>query len=126
MPILHEEITGACLKAFYKVYNTLGYGFLERVYENAMMMELQKMGLKAVKQQPIKVYYEGKIVGDYFADIVVEDKVILELKAANAIIDAHHVQLRNYLKATSMEVGLLLNFGQKPESKRQIFSNDRK
>ena len=119
----HDEITGQIIKAYYTVYNTLGYGFLERVYENSMMIELEKMGLQAIKQKAIKVYYDGQIVGDYFADIIVVGKVIVELKAASTLIEAHENQLLNYLKATDIEVGLLLNFGVKPQISRKIFDN---
>ena len=106
--------------------NTLGYGFLEKVYENALILELQKRGLTAEQQLPIKVYYEGQVVGEYFADLLVNSLVILELKAAEQIIKAHEAQLVNYLKATDLEVGLILNFGPKAEFKRKIFSNNRK
>ena len=124
--MLHEEITSAIIAAYYDVYNTLGYGFLEKVYENALILELQKRGLTAEQQLPIKVYYEGQVVGEYFADLLVNSLVILELKAAEQIIKAHEAQLTNYLKATDLEVGLILNFGPKAEFKRKIFSNDRK
>lgn len=124
--MLHKDLTETIIGAFYKVYNTLGYGFLEKVYENAMMIELDKQGLSCIQQKPINVYYESKEVGLYFADIAVEDKVILELKAAEAIHPAHKYQLINYLKATEIEVGLLLNFGKEPQFSRKIFSNDTK
>lgn len=121
--MMHEEITNKIINAFYKVYNVLGYGFLEKVYENAMVVELRKSRLNAVSQQNIKVFYESEEVGDYFADLLVEDKIIVELKAAKAICEEHEAQLTNYLKATSIELGLLLNFGYKPEFKRKIFQN---
>ena len=114
------------LKAFYKVYNTLGYGFLEKVYESALAIELRQMGLRVDRQVPLKVYYGQQVVGEYFADLVVENKVILELKAAETIVQANVNQLQNYLKATEIEVGMLLNFGYKPEFKRKVFSNSRK
>jgi len=120
----HSELTGIILKAFYNVYNELGYGFLEKVYENAMMIELKKMGLVSEKQKPIKVFYEEILVGDYYADIIVENKVILELKAVENICPEHEVQLVNYLKATEIEVGLLLNFGPKPQQKRRILTKE--
>jgi len=126
MTLLREELTGKIIQAYYKVYNKLGYGFLEGVYENAMMIELRKMGLKATKQQAISVYYEEEVVGDFFADIVVQNVVILELKAVSKLIPIHEAQLLNYLKATDIEVGLLLNFGPKPEFKRRIFENRNK
>ncbi len=121
--MMHEEITEKIINVFYKVYNVLGYGFLEKVYENAMVVELRKSGLGAIPQKNIKVFYETEEVGDYFADLLVEDAVIVELKAAKAIGKEHEAQLTNYLKATTMEVGLLLNFGSKPEFKRKIFQN---
>jgi len=119
----HSDITEKIIKAFYKVYNTLGYGFLEKIYENALFIELLEMGLFVEKQEQIKVYYEGEEVGVYFADLIVEKCVIVELKASQALCEEHEFQLINYLKATEMEVGLLLNFGKKPEHKRKVFSN---
>ncbi len=124
--LIHSEITGQIIKAFYDVYNSLGYGFLEKVYENALAFELRETGLKVEQQKPINVYYRGNLVGEYFADLVVEDCVIIELKAKEAINTAHENQLINYLKAIRIEVGLLLNFGQKPEYKRKVFENRRK
>jgi GxxExxY protein len=109
--LLHCDITDKILRAFYTVYNRLGYGFLEKVYENAMLLELIEMNIQCEKQKPIKVYYKDKIVGEYFADIIVEGKVILELKAGEGLIEEHELQLINYLKATEFEIGLLLNFG---------------
>ncbi len=124
--MLHEEITSVILAAYYDVYNKLGYGFLEKVYENALILELQKLGLTVKQQFPIKVYYDGQVVGEYFADLLVNDLVIIELKAVEQIIKAHEAQLVNYLKATNLEIGLILNFGPKAEFKRKIFSNSRK
>ena len=122
--MLHSDITDLILKAYYRVYNTLGFGFLEKVYERALMIELVRLGCNPVRQQPIEVQYEGEVVGTYFADIVVNESVIIEIKAASALCEEHEHQLINYLKATNMEVGLLLNFGQQPEFKRKIFTND--
>ena len=110
---LHSDITDKIIKAYYKVYNTLGHGFLEKVYEKAMVIELRKMGMIAQRQVSIKVYYDGEEVGDYDADVIVADKVILELKAAESLSPKHEAQLLNYLRATEIEVGLLLNFGVK-------------
>ena len=124
--MLHKTITDKIIKAYYKVYNNLGFGFLEKVYENAMIIELKKLGCNVSKQQNIKVYYEEIIVGDYFADLIIDDLVIVELKAAESLCEAHEAQLINYLKATNMEVGLLLNFGKTPEFRRKIFTNDNK
>ena len=122
----HADITGKVIGAFFKVYNTLGYGFNEKVYENALAIELRKAGLKVVKQQEIVVYYDGENVGDYRTDIVVDDVVIVELKAARELAEEHEAQLLNYLKATTLEVGLLLNFGVKAEHKRKVYDNVRK
>jgi len=124
--LLHKEITDQILKAFCKVYNTLGYGFLEKVYESALAIELRQMGLQVDRQVPLKVYYGQHVIGEYFADLVVENKVILELKATETIVQANINQLQNYLKATEIEVGMLLNFAHKPEFKRKVFSNSRK
>ena len=126
MYYLHQDITEKIIQAFYKVYNTLGHGFLERVYHNAMLIELRKMGFNCVSEKPIRVFYESIIVGDYSADIFVDNCVIIENKAALALSEADENQLINYLKSTDLEVGLLLNFGKKPEFRRKIFTNDRK
>jgi len=123
--LLHEELTDKILHCFYEVYNELGYGFLERVYENALCFELEDYGLKALKQELIPVHYKSIRVGEYYSDIIVENKVILELKAT-PLDKNHELQLYNYLKATNIEVGLLLSFGVKPVFKRLVFSNTRK
>ena len=120
---LHAGITSKIISCFYKVYNELGYGFLEKVYENALKIELENNGLNVEKQKPIAVYYNEYLVGEYFADLIVENKVILELKAAESLCEEHEFQLINYLKATDIEVGLLLNFGKKPQISRKIFTN---
>lgn len=125
MELLHKEITEKIIKAFYNVYNTLGYGFLEKVYENALLIELRKMELFCSSQEQIKVYYEDEQVGFYIADIIVNDCVIIEVKATEALCEEHEFQLINYLKATEIEVGLLLNFGKKPQFKRKVFQNIR-
>lgn len=122
----HSDITEKIIKAFYNVYNVLGYGFLEKVYENALSLELRKADLYGELQKQIKVYYDNQEVGLYYADVIVEDLVIVEIKAAEALCDEHECQLINYLKATDIEVGLLLNFGKKPEFKRKVFSNNNK
>ena len=122
----HIELTEKIINIFYKVYNRLGYGFLEKVYENALMIELKKEGIPAVSQSAIKVLYEGEIIGEYYADILVANKVIVEIKATKRLIGEHEAQLLNYLKATDIEIGLLLNFGTKPELKRKAFDNSRK
>ena len=122
----HNELTEQIIKIFYKVYNTLGFGFLEKIYENAMMIEFRKAFIPAVSQSPIKVVYEGELVGEHAADILVDGKVIVEIKAVKSLIQDHHAQLLNYLKATDIEVGLLLNFGPKPDISRKVFDNFRK
>ena len=119
----YRELTETIIGIFYKVYKNLGYGFLEKVYENAMMLELNELGLHCEKQKPISVFYKSLNVGEYFVDIIVDDKVIIELKAASGLLEEHEAQLLNYLKATEIEIGLLLNFGKKPQLKRQIFEN---
>lgn len=124
--ILHRDLTQSILKHFFVVYNELGYGFLERVYQNALYYELKANGFQVEAQKKIKVYYKEIEVGDYFADIIVNDLVILELKAQDYLIEANEFQLINYLKSTSCEVGLLLNFGKKPEFIRKVYQNNKK
>ena len=124
--LLHKDITDDILKAFYHTYNTLGYGFLEKVYENSLSHILRQMNHAVKQQYPITVYFDGIVVGEYFADVLVDDKVIVELKASEAIAKEHEAQLLNYLRATDIEVGLLLNFGKKPEFRRKVYSNERK
>ncbi len=126
MELLHEELTDAIIKTFYEVYNELGYGFLEKVYLNSLYLELKSKGLKVEAQRKIEVYYKGIEVGEYYADLIVENLVILELKAADSIAPAFENQILNYLRGTNCEIGLLLNFGKKPEFKRKIFENSRK
>ncbi|HSA04398.1 MAG TPA: GxxExxY protein [Tenuifilaceae bacterium] len=121
---IHKELSSKIIECFYKVYNKLGYGFLEKVYENALKIELEQSGLIVDKQRPIKVFYDSVIVGEYYADLIVNNLIIIELKAAESICEEHEFQLINYLKATEIEVGLLLNFGKKPEIRRKIFSNN--
>ena len=118
-------LTESVICSFYNVYNRLGYGFLEKVYENALLIELNKIGLSTLAQAPISVHYDGQIVGEYFADILVQDQVIVEIKAANALTSAHEAQLLNYLKATGFEVGLLLNFGPEPQVKRKVNTKEK-
>ena len=124
--LLHEELTERIIGAFYKVYNTLGYGFLESVYENALALELESQGIAVKQQQAVKVFYDGHEVGKYFADVIADNVVIVELKAAESLNKAHEAQLQNYLKATEIEVGLLLNFGRTHQVKRKIFDKSRK
>ena len=126
MELKHSEITGAIIKAFFIVYNALGYGFLEKVYANALAKELRRMGYQIEREVRIDVYYQGEIVGEYFADLLVNGKVIIETKAAKELAPEHEAQLLNYLRATPYEVGLVLNFGPKPEYIRKAFNNSRK
>ncbi|SFE51875.1 GxxExxY protein [Thermoflexibacter ruber] len=124
--LLHQEITDAIIKTYYDVCNELGYGFLEKVYQNSMYLELKHRGFQMEAQKQIKVYYKGIEVGEYYADLVVNGVIILELKASEVLVYENELQLLNYLRATDKEVGLLLNFGKKAEFKRLIFTNDRK
>jgi len=126
LAVEHRGITELVIKAFYAVHNALGYGFLEKVYENALVIELRRLGLEVVQQCPIVVRYMGEVVGEYFADLVVNDKVIVEIKAVRGFAPEHEAQLLNYLKATEYEVGLLLNFGPEPGVRRKVFDNKRK
>ncbi len=122
----YSDLTSDILRVYYDVYNNLGYGFLEKVYENAMMIELKKQGIPCQRQVPIEVYYDDQSIGHYFADILVDDKIIIELKAAEGLLPEHECQLVNYLKATDIEVGLLLNFGKKPQHKRRVLTAEYK
>ncbi len=121
----HENVTERIIAAFYKVYNVLGWGFLEKVYQGAMAIELRKHGLNIKPLQKIDVFYDGICVGEYIADFLIEDCVIVELKAAEAIAPAHEAQLINYLKATNIDVGLFLNFGPKPQFRRKVYETAR-
>jgi GxxExxY protein len=122
----HKNITDRIPGGFYTVNNQLGYGFLEKVYENALAIQLRKLGLQVVCQHPIRVYYDGQVVGEFYADLVVNDLIIVEIKAVRTLAKQHEAQLLNYLNATTYEVGLLLNFGPRPEIKRKVFDNGRK
>lgn len=118
---LYEDITEKIIKCFYSVYDELGPGFLESVYERSLMIEFKDKGLKALNQKSLDVYYKNQLVGDFKADIIVEDKIIIEIKAVTKLISQHEAQLLNYLKATDIKLGLLVNFGKKLEFKRRIF-----
>jgi len=122
----HVEVTEEIIGAFYEVYNALGFGFLEKIYENALAVELKGRGLSVAQQAPIVVHYAGQVVGEHYADLVVADCVIIELKASKTLAPEHEAQLLNYLKSTEYEVGLLLNFGPKAALKRKAFDNNRK
>lgn len=122
----HKEITDRIIKGFYEVYNELGDGFMESVYERALYIVLLSYGLQVEKQKDIAVHFRGQVIGEYRADLVVDEKIIVEIKAVRGIVPEHEAQIINYLKATDMEIGLLINFGQKPEFKRFILDNKRK
>jgi GxxExxY protein len=126
MYLIHKEITDQIIKTFYDVYNELGYGFLEKVYQNSLFLELRKRGFNVEAQKKLPVYYQGIVVGEYYADLIIDDLIILELKACDYLVEEFEFQLINYLRATDCEVGLLLNFGKKPEFKRKVFQNNRK
>jgi GxxExxY protein len=126
MELLHKELTDKILKAFYDVYNELGFGFLEKVYQNSLFLELRNRGFQIEAQKQIKVHFKGIEVGEYYADLVVDNLIILELKAADGIVPEFENQLINYLRGTDKEVGLLLNFGIKPDFRRKVFENSRK
>jgi GxxExxY protein len=115
------ELTQTVIGCAFRVHGTLGFGFLESVYEKALLVELRRAGLEAGSQVPLTVYYEGVVVGEFFADILVDDAVILELKSVRAIAPAHEVQLVNYLSATRKPIGLIINFGERSvEVKRRL------
>ncbi len=122
----HEALTNEIIRCYYDVYNELGFGFLEKVYENAYVIRLQEKGIHGKRQVPIKVFYHEHDVGLYYADIVVEDVIIIEMKAAENLCLEHELQLKNYLRATDKEIGFLFNFGIKPEFRRQYFENQYK
>lgn len=121
-----EKLTDEIINAFYEVYGELGYGFKENIYQKALALELEKNDLEFEVESPIKVHYSNEIIGEYFADIVVQEKVLLELKAKNELVDDHEAQVLNYLNATKYEVGLLLNFGPEAEIKRKAYDNNQK
>lgn len=126
MEILHKELTDKIIDAFFEVYSELGYGYLERVYQNSLFLELTNRGYQVEAQKEIRIFYKNREVGIYYADLVVEDLVILELKAADMISEAHDAQLINYLRGTDKEIGYVLNFGPKPAFSRKIYTNERK
>ncbi len=120
----HKELSEKVISAAYAVHKTLGYGFAEKVYGNALEIELRENGIKCNVEVPLKVFYHKQVVGDYFADMIVDDKIIIEIKAVSELLPIHEVQLVNYLKATGINVGLLINFGQSVKIKRRIFGYD--
>ena len=126
MALEQASLTDQIINVYYAVYNALGYGFLEKVYETAMLQEFERRGLRVESQRKIEVYFKGKIVGDYYADLVVENRVVLEIKAAEDMHDAFLAQLINYLRATPCEIGFVFNFGKEPKFERRYFSNRNK
>ncbi len=122
----HSELTGKILGAFFQVHKELGFGFSEKVYEGVLEILLTEMGMDVARQKDIFVYYHGKVVGEYKADLIINGIVLLELKSVDKLIAAHEAQLLNYLKSTEIEVGLLLNFGREAEFRRKIYDNPRK
>ena len=126
LPLIHRELTERIIGTFYEVYNELGHGFIESVYEKSLAIALREKGFEVTRQVAVPVWFRGSKVGDFDADLMIERTVIAELKSARSIDPAHVAQLLNYLKATEIEVGLLLNFGPKAEFRRLIFDNPRK
>jgi GxxExxY protein len=122
----HSELTDAIIAVFYEVYNELGYGFLESVYRNSLRLALLEKGLSVEQEVPVAVFFRGKNVGDFRADLVVNGTILLELKTAERIVPAHESQVLNYLRSTSLELGLILNFGPKPQVRRLLLDNSRK
>jgi len=122
----YKELTEKIIGCAFNVYNKMGFGFLESVYEKCLLIELSKAGLNAEAQKPITVYYDKQVVGEFVADIIVNDTVIIELKSASQIVRAHEVQLVNYLTGTNKPVGLILNFGPKKLEIRRLIKNYKK
>jgi GxxExxY protein len=118
-----KELTGKIIDCAYKVHKKLGFGFLESVYQNALVIELSNAGMQAEKEKKIQVKYDEQLIGDFTADVIVEGKVILELKSAKQLHAVHEAQLINYLKATGIEIGLLINFGEQVEIKRKVLDH---
>jgi len=122
----HSELTEIIIGVFYDVYNELGFGFLESVYRKSFAVALRARGMTVKEEAPITVYFRGQNVGDFKADLAVNDLILIELKTAETLVMAHEAQTLNYLRATALEVGLLFNFGPKPQLRRLLFDNDRK
>jgi len=118
---VHQDLTEIVIACAYRVHNTLGPGFLEKVYQNALKLELEKNGFYVERQKAIPVYYENIIVGEYYADLLVNELIIIEIKVANAIDKSHESQIINYLKATGLKLGLIINFGSRVNIKRVVF-----
>jgi GxxExxY protein len=124
--LLHRDMTDLIIGVFYDVYNELGFGFLESIYEEAMVIALREKGVDVQQQVPVPVAFRGHLIGTYQADLIVDGVIIVELKAVQKLVEAHVAQLMHYLRATEIEVGLLMNFGHSPEFKRRAFENKRK
>ena len=122
----HSELSDKIIKIFYEVHNELGYGFSEKIYLKAFKIALQAIGLKVDDRVPINVYFRGQLISELYADLIVSDLIMLELKSVSQIIDEHEAQLLNYLKSTKIEVGYVMNFGKSATFKRKVFDNDRK
>jgi len=122
----HPELSDKIIKIFYEVHNELGYGFSEKIYLKAFKIALQAIGLKVDDRVPINVYFRGQLISELYADLIVSDLIMLELKSVSQIIDEHEAQLLNYLKSTKIEVGYVTNFGKSATFKRKVFDNDRK
>ena len=122
----HSDLSDKIIKVFYEIHNELGYGFSERVYQKALGIALCQIGLKVEEQLPIKIYFRGQEIGEYFADMVVNDVILIELKAVGQIVEEHEAQLLNYLKSTKIEVGYVMNFGKSAVFKRKVLDNERK
>ena len=126
MALLEAVLSEQILAAFFYVYRALGFGFLESVYRNALSVQLRKSGRKVEREVPIDVLFEGVVVGRFKADILVNDRIMIEVKASKALTDADDKQLMNYLKGTRIEIGYILHFGPTPQFRRRVFTNDRK
>ena len=118
--LLHRELSERVIGAFYETYNELGHGFLESVYENAFAIQLEQCGLLVKRQQPVVVCYQGHVVGEFRAELMVADLLLIEIKAVSTLMSIHEAQLMNYLKATGIRLGLIVNFGLRPQFRRRI------
>ena len=126
MELKHKNITEIIIKAYFEVYNELGFGFLESIYESALSIALSDKGLGVERQKDVSVYFRGQLIGVFRPDLIIEDKVIIEFKAVKHLLPEHEAQILNYLKSTDIEVGMLINFGQTTKFKRFVFENSRK
>jgi GxxExxY protein len=126
MELLHRELTDRIINVFYAVYDELGSGFLEKICQAAMVMALRSAGLKVAERVPFEVYFRGQLLGTFIADIVVEGLVLIEIKSRSALTMSDEAQVMNYLRASNLEVALIMNFGAKPEFRRRVYTNARK